>query len=602
MKKLSIYISVGIMICLASCKKDFLNRYPQTGISPQLFFKSEQDLALYVNGLLSLPGTGNYHGDQGTDNAATTSSIEIKNMMIGTPSSKTITGGWSWSRLRDINYFLDHYNNPGIAKEAKDHFAGLARYYRSQFYFDKVKRYSDVPWYSRALLPDDSTDLYLSRSPRALIMDSVMADLGFAASHVREKVPSGTPNIWAVKAFYARVALYEGTYRKYHPELQLQNTADRFLDTARDVAEDIMNSHKFHLYNTGDPYHDYAVLFSGQDLLSNPEIILARPFDASKPGAVNGDQNSYIFGDYEQSPSRDLIQAYLMKDGARLTNVAGYNKLSFVQEFQDRDPRIYQTLAYPGWIRFPDTKPYVQQLNKNFTGYHQLKGYINTTTDGVIRGSVDFPVYRYAEVLLNYAEALAELGQLTQTDLDASINLIRNRAGIPSLSMAWANAHPDPVLMAKFPEVTGANQGVILEIRRGRRVELALEGYRFDDLMRWHAGKVLGKIPEGMYFPGLGKYDMTGDNVPDIILIGENEPIPAADQKEKNSLGETLVYYKAGNYGDNVTVYLRNGENGGTLVTDMAPRQFIEPTYYYRPVPYSQMVLNPNLKQIFGWE
>jgi hypothetical protein len=291
-----------------------------------------------------------------------------------------------------------------------------------------------------------------------------------------------------------------------------------------------------------------------------------------------------------------------MKDGTPFTQRAGYNKAGFIDEFQDRDPRIYQTIAYPGWIRFPDDRPYVQQLNKNFTGYHQLKGYNNLTTDAVLLGSVDFPVYRYDEVLLNYAEALAESGQLTQEYLDASVNLIRDRAGMPPLDMQWANAHPDPVLTAKFPDVTGSNQGVTLEIRRERRIEYALEGYRFDDLMRWHAGKVLEKIPEGMYFPGLGKYDMTGDGVPDIILIGEDDAIPAADQKEKNSLGEPLVYYKAGNFGGNVTVYLSNGIDGGTLVTDRTPRRFIEPKYYYRPVPYSQTVLNPDLEQIFGWE
>lgn len=602
MKKILIYIGIGLMIGLASCKKGFLNRYPQTEISPQLFFKSEQDLGLYINGLLSLPGTGNYHGDQSTDNAATTASTEIKNMMIGSPSAKTLTGGWSWSRLRNINYFLDHYDNPGIAEEAKDHYAGLARYYRAQFYFDKVKTYSDIPWYSHALLPDDSTNLLLPRSPRTLVMDSILADLQFAAAHVRENVPSGTPDVWAAKAFYSRVALYEGTYRKYHPELDLQNTAGSFLEIAESAAKDIMDSQKFYLYNTGSPDKDYATLFASQDLLSNPEMILATPFDASKPGGINSDQNSYIFGNYEQSPSRDLVEAYLMKDGTPFTERAGYRQAEFMEEFQDRDPRIYQTIAYPGWVRLPDNQPYVQQLNKNFTGYHQLKGYYNLSTDAVVRGSVDFPVYRYAEVLLNYAEARAESGKLTQEDLDISVNLIRDRAGMPPLDMQKANAGPDPVLTAKYPDVTGTNQGVILEIRRERRVEFALEGYRFDDLMRWHAGKILEKIPEGMYFPGLGKFDLTGDNIPDIILIGKDETIPAADQKEKNSLGEPLVYYKAGSFGENVTVYLRNGTQGGTLVTETTPRQFIEPKYYYRPVPYSQTVLNPNLKQLFGWE
>jgi hypothetical protein len=144
--------------------------------------------------------------------------------------------------------------------------------------------------------------------------------------------------------------------------------------------------------------------------------------------------------------------------------------------------------------------------------------------------------------------------------------------------------------------------GVILEIRRERRVELAMEGYRYDDLMRWHAGKLLEQIPEGMYFPGLGKYDLTGDGAEDIILIGKDQNIPAEDGKEKNSLGIPLIYYKTGNIGDNVTVYLKNGAAGGPIVTETNRRQFIEPKYYYRPVPYTQVILNPKLQQIFDWQ
>ena len=172
---------------------------------------------------------------------------------------------------------------------------------------------------------------------------------------------------------------------------------------------------------------------------------------------------------------------------------------------------------------------------------------------------------------------------------------------MPPLDMSLANANPDPILMAKYPNVTGANKGVIFEIRRERRVEFAMEGYRYDDIMRWDAGKLLQSIPEGMYFPALGKYDMTGDSVPDIILIDKDSDIPSEDQKEKNSLGKTLVYYKAGNFGDPVTIYLSNGTSG-TIVSEVTPRNFVEPKDYYRPVPYTQTVLNSNLKQIFGWE
>jgi hypothetical protein len=204
---------------------------------------------------------------------------------------------------------------------------------------------------------------------------------------------------------------------------------------------------------------------------------------------------------------------------------------------------------------------------------------------------------------LTYAEAAAEQGTLTQSDLDNSVNLIRVRAGMPALSLATANASADPVQSAKYPDVSGGNQGVILEIRRERRVEMALEGYRYDDLMRWHGGSLMAVIPEGMYFPGLGQYDMTGDGIADIILIDANTNIPDDNNKITNSLGKTLVYYNAGSFGDNVTVYLRNGASGGgTLVTEITPRHFIDPKYYYRPIPYQQTVLNSNLTQIFGWD
>lgn len=601
MKKELLYIMAALLIT-ASCKKDFLDRYPQTTISPELFFKSEEDLSLYVNGLLNQPGTGSYLGDQNSDNTATTGAIEIKTIMTGTPSSRTITSGWDWSRLRNINYFLDNYKKAAVADDVKNHYAGLARYHRAVFYMGMVKRYSDVPWYSGTIAPSDTSLLFMGATPRAVVMDSIMADFAFAAANTRETVPAGTPGKWAVKTAYARAALYEGTYRKYHPELSLESSAAGFLQVARDQAKDIIASGNFQLYSTGNIEKDYAALFGSQDLSGNKEVILNTPYDLSKAGASSSNINSTVFGDYEQSPSRDLVQTYLMKDGTRFTDQAGYKTMGFVQEFKNRDPRMAQTLVYPGFMRITDTKPYVQRLNKNFTGYHQLKGYINGTTDNVILGSTDFPVYRYAEVLLTWAEALAELGELTQVDADASVNLVRARAGIAPLNIAQANANPDAILAAQYPNVTGAGKGALLEIRRERRVEFALEGYRFDDLMRWHAGKLLQNIPEGMYFPGLGKYDLTGDGIEDIILIGKDEAIPGEGQKEKNSLGEVLVYYKAGAFGDNVTVYLRNGTAGGTLVTETTPRQFMEPKYYYRPIPYQQVVLNPNLKQVFGWE
>ncbi|MET0638050.1 MAG: RagB/SusD family nutrient uptake outer membrane protein [Chitinophagaceae bacterium] len=600
MKRYIVLVSTVLMLGgLASCNKDFLDRSPQTEVPPEQFFNNETDLGLYINGLLALPGRNNFVADQNTDDKATTGSQEIKNMMYGSPSSQTITEGWDWERLRNINYFLQNYQKADVTQEVKDHYAGLARFYRAEFYMEKVKRYSDVPWYSTTLNPSDVDELYKPRDSRSLIIDSVMADLEFASTHVKEKVPAGTPGKWVVKLVYARHLLYEGTFRRYHPELGLQSGAATFISKAAAVAGEIMTSGKFRIFTESGPAADYASLFNSASLAANPEVMLVHVYDEAL--GHSGNNNSTVM-DYEMSPSRDLIQEYLMKDGSRFTDQPGYKNFQFVKEFENRDPRLSQTIMAPGIIlASTPSKPYIQRLNKNFTGYHQLKGYINTI-DTKVSNDVDFPAYRFAEVLLIIAEAKAEDGTLTQGDLDLTVNQLRTRVGMPAMSLAAANASPDPVLSSKYPDVTGANKGVILEIRREKRVEFAAEGYRFDDLMRWHAGKLIEAIPEGMYFPGLGKFDLTGDGIEDIILIDKSATIPAAEDQEKNSLGENLVYYKAGTINDNVTVYLKNGNAGGTMVTDNRMRQFIEPKYYYRPVPFSQMTLNPHLApQLFDW-
>lgn len=595
MKTHRILITAAIMLTLASCQKGFLDRYPQTAVTPEVFFNTEEDLALYINGMISLPDRYMYRNDQGSDNAATTAAIEVKNIMTGTPTSQTITGGWSWGRLRTINYFLENYGRANVTAEVKNHYAGLARYYRAMFYHEKVKRFSDVPWYSTTLTPGDE-QLFKAQDPRTLVMDSVMADLAFAVAHVRENVPTGTPGKWAVALMEAKVALYEGTHRKYHGYLGLQGSADALLQKAASTAAKIMAEGGYRIYSTGDPRADYAALFSSQDLLNNSEMILVNAFDLTKNRTQNA--NNEVFGAYEQSPARDLVQTYLMADGSRFTDQPGYVKFGFVQEFENRDPRLSQTLAYPGWQRVQDAAPYVQFFARNFSGYHQLKGYVNSTEQAIL-GGVDVPVHRYAEVLLIYAEAKAELGDITQADLDATVNVLRDRVGMPHLELAWANANPDPVQMAKHPNVVGENQGIILEVRRERRVELVFEQTRYDDLMRWHAGKVLEEIPQGMYFPGVGDYDMTGDGVPDIRLIPEGQTIPA--DRERNELGVPLAYYSIGLIGGGATIYLENGVNGGAIVTEDRERNFIEPKYYYRPVPYTEVVLNSNLYQLFDW-
>jgi hypothetical protein len=601
MKKIISIFSILFVILFSACNDEFMDRFPETSIGTENFFKSEEDMKMYIYNLYSFPGPGNYANDgyYTTDNAANTGSTELKNIMLSSnPSSATITGGWTWGTLRNINLFLENCEQADVAEDVLAHYQGVARYFRARFYMDKVKRFSDVPWYDQVIGTGNDDLLYKGRDSRDMVVEKIFDDYTFAAEHVKESQPKGAVNKWVVLTYMARHALYEGTFRKYHPELDLQSTANTYLELAGDIAKEIMDSGEFGVYNTGNPESDYAVLFQSQDLTSNSEVIFA---------LINEDQvrNSGIgagmFGSYEVCPSKDLIQSYLMSDGTFYSSQVGYETKMFVEEFENRDPRLKQTYAYPGWELINTSTYaqgggiYVQKLQKNFTGYHQIKGFINNTDQTYING-IDFPVLRYAEVLLNYAEAKAELGTLSQTDLDLTVNQLRDRAGMPHLSL---NPPVEPLQETKYPSLTSSQKSEILEIRRERRIEFALEGYRYDDLMRWGAGKIIEMEPKGLYFPGLGKYDLTGDGVEDIVLLDISESIPA--EKEENSLGVKLIYYRVGPQDSDANVYI-SGNNQGYIESVKDRGTFVDPKYYYRPIPQSDVAVNPNLTQILGWD
>lgn len=589
-----------ISILFVACNDAFMDRQPRTEIGVERFFNTEEDLKMYVYGLYNFPGHGNYAADGGTDNQSTTSgAVEIKNIMASAnPSSSTVTSGWTWSRLRSINLFLANVDRADVAPDVKAHYEGIARFFRARFYMDKIKRYSDVPWYGEVIETDNEEALFKARDPRDFVVDKIFEDYQFAAEHVKTNQPTGALDKWGVLTYLSRDALYEGTFRKYHAELNLASSANKYLQMARDAAKRVMDSGEFTLFSTGNADTDYLSIFRSGDLSSNPEVILATFYD---PKEVKAGTSEWNFGNYEPSPAKDLVQHYLMKDGSYYSSQAGYQTNLFVDEFANRDPRLSQTYAYPGWELIQTATYvsgagiYVQQFNKNFTGYHLIKGFANSR-EADVYNDLDYPVLRYAEVLLNYAEAKAELNELTQTDVNISLNLLRRRVGMPDFNM---NPSLDPLSVEKF----GTISPLLQEIRRERRVELAFEGFRFDDLMRWNAGKVLEKVPEGLYFPSLGKFDLTGDGVADIFLIPSSESIPSDANKEVNSKGVKLVYYKTGDIDDsNATVYLTNGTSGN-IVTANSMGTFVAPKYYYRPIPIQQITLNPALgPQLFGWE
>lgn len=593
--------AIFLVLVLQGCSDDFLNVQPKTEIGGESFFNSAADLDMYLNSLLDWQGFGFGSGIalEASDDATSTGSVEFRNIMMNDDvTSQQITAGWNWDKLRDINYFLAHFDKADITESELQHYEGIARFHRARFYMEKVQRFNGIPWYEEVLGPNDE-DLYKPRDSREFVINKIFEDYAFAAEHVRPSSVAGAVDKWVVKTFMARHALFEGTYRKYHDELDTETPSQAFLEMARDQARDVMDSETFSIYSTGNPDTDYVALFANTNLVGNSEVIL---LNRSIEGEKNSGWTSTEFGNYEQSPTKDLLQTYLMADGSYYSDQIDWQKNTFVEEFENRDPRLSQTFAYPGWIiNNPGTyvagtpgTPYIQQMNGNFTGYHLIKWFVNNSSSSY-QNEIDIPILRYAEILLTYAEARAELGQLTQSDLDMTVNRLRDRVDMPHLTM---NPPIDQVQQDRYP---GVSSPVLLEIRRERRVELTHEDRRFNDLMRYGAGHLLERLPKGPYFPGLGNYDLTGDGVHDIKLIPHTEQIPSPGEREGNSEGVALQYYRTGPYGSDATVFLENGDSGAILARDDRGT-FQNPKHYYRPIPFRDIKINPDLEQIFGWQ
>ena len=295
--------------------------------------------------------------------------------------------------------------------------------------------------------------------------------------------------------------------------------------------------------------------------------------------------------------TRKFINMYLKKDGTAFTDQEGWQTLPFTEEVKDRDPRLAQSIRTPGYKRIGAKRVQGPDLGVTITGYQPIKFVQDTTASGGQidrndRSTCDMPVFRYAEVLLNYAEAKAELGTLTQNDLVITVNEIRSRVGMRGLDMNEANKNIDWYLESKeygYPNVTGANKGVILEIRRERAVELIQEGFRLQDLYRWKAGYCIDQAISGMYFPGPGEYKLAGKETADLILYKAGETKPQA--------GEGVSVYELGS-----DIILSEGDKGYVYYHKTVLRtSFNEERDYLYPIPSGERSLNPNLTQNPGW-
>jgi hypothetical protein len=580
-----ILISCVLVFSFLSCSEDFLDKYPTTDISEPVFFNSIKDLETYTNGFYDYMSASSR--DYSTDDQTRYSegdqlASKLKGLMTSSNS-----GSWSWSSLRNVNYFLDKYKKVVGPEADINHFVGFARYTRARIYIGKIKANGMAPWYDKPLETSDEELLYKGHDTREFVVNKIMEDLEFAAEHCYANTSREKISKWAVLSEISRFCLYEGSYRKYHTELGLSDY-NSFFTKAADASMQLMNSNKYAIYSTGKIDKDYNDLFKSEDLSSNPEVILQLDFDKTL-GKTHG-----VVVDYYWGLTKSLADSYLMTDGTKFTDVTNFDKKTYSEVFANRDPRMKQTFMSPGYIK-PNTTSELL-VRATYGGYTQQKFLHDDKDNSQWDAPTDMALYRYAEILLNYAEAKAELGTITQTDIDKTIKLIRNRVNIPNLNMTAANVNPDAIQASYYPNVTGANKGVILEIRRERRIELACEGFRETDMYRWACGTTLAKAQFGMYVPAFGGIDVTGDGTPDIAILNsptETGPIAALPNKD------SLIKYYLSDGG----FYLTEGDHGfiGMNSDISLPKSFIEPKYYYYPIPNSAIVVNPNLTQPPGW-
>lgn len=587
-------IFAAAIVGFASCS--LLDKEPLSDLSPEAYFTTETDLQMFSNTFYNNLLDKSYYGHQSDAYIKLTLSDELHGGTYRTvPASG---GGWSWGDLRKMNTLLANIGNCED-EGARLEYEALTRFFRAFFYFEKVMRFGDVPWIDVELGSADE-QLYAPRNNREFILQKMLADIDFAIEHLPSAVSTFRVNKWAACALKAQFCLFEGTFRKYHnytvtPDVagvEAVNDYKFYLQQAAAAAKAVIDSNVYSLYTTGKPNEDYMMLFAQEDA-SKQEYILALSFNYAA-AIFNGSTAYGLLSSLGHiGVTKKIVNQYLMADGSRFTDKAGYETMEFYDEMQNRDPRLSQSVRTPGYKRIDGDKVLAPDFSACCTGYQTIKFVMSAKANGgdsdrVDRSTNDLPVYRYAEVLLNYAEAKAELNDLSQADLDMSVNKLRKRVGMPDMKLGATvdpyltnpkTGYSNPILL------NDPNLAMILEVRRERVVELAQESkYRWNDLRRWKEGKCIDQDMHGMYFPGPGDYDLDKNGTIDVCLYEGEKPNTTATSTLK--IG-TDINLSAG--------------NKGYVVPPVGQHTFDESRDYLYPIPINERSLNQNLTQNPNW-
>ena len=583
------YISMGLVlaagIALTGCD-DFLNdnRYPLSEqVNEAGFWNSEVNVEGQINHLYNdylgygnASGGGNFYFKTLSDDQIATTSGTFQNWYnTNVPSSSS---DWNdpYTSIRLCNLIIQGVEASTFDSETKNSYLGEARLNRAYQYYKLVRAYGDVPLVTIPLDPSDEAELYGPRVSRDQVMDFVLADIDFAAENISRKSDKNYFSRDLAQAMKTEICLFEGAYAKYNAG----NTerANKYFGEVVKAANAIMGS-----YSLCD---DYQSLFNSvrveaggiPGLTANPEVIFMKAYEnnvfmhslldwtsSSTPiaGITKDAFDNYLFTDGKPAASTTCDKT----DIGELVQIGTDEKGEPIYEYSIakllavRDKRLAATtndVVYFNGLpkKYDNTMSMTSSSGYGVKKYrNDLIGYTATTTAN--KAYTCAPLYWLAEIYLAYAEARAELNQLTDTDINNTLNKLYDRAGLPAQTKASLETMADPANNMGVPSL-------IWEIRRCRRCELIMDNdIRYWDLVRWN------------------QLELLDSNKHPNILLGANVTAAKTDKKDYT----TLLTLKNG--------YI-DGSRGSTRVFSAREKLF--------PVPGGQRLLNPALTQNPGWE
>ena len=603
MKKLYILLAVGASVMMSACS-DFLDRDPMTTPNSETFLSNASAVNNYINGLyIALPSFGTYDmGVRGEEKNSDNIVAEVYDKRLNGELLETGGGTAEWQNgyqnLRNVNYFFEYYKVPE-AEETKDVLSlkGEAYFFRAYWHFYLLTRFGSIPvmdkfWDGNATV----AGLQIPPRDRSAVAQFIIDDLKTAKNllYSRSQYKGLRIGKEAAIIMAMRVALYEGTWEKYHKGTDFAAAEDKSTDLLGQVLT--LGDELFTMglsLNTKDndkkfvsKEDAYAHLFNSKDLSDMTEVVFWKKYSIADGVTHNLSSNlgaGYVDNSGAAGLAQSLIDNYLNADGSFIDPNDGIYK-DFNLTFKERDARLLATVMHSD-CKFKSTSPeskskamFVDEYSdenkqkvrppyltesgpaRNATGYHIRMSIDTTYVSG--QGETSLPIIRYAEALLAYAEAAEELDKCDPDVLEKTLKPLRERAGVTYT----APAEIDP----NFTDFGYPISAKLQEIRRERRSELALQGFRLDDLMRWRAHKLIqGKRGTGAYFGADG------------VLYKAFDPKTAVDLKTILTTDGWLDPQK-----------------------EVLPRgyQFDSSRDYLLPIPPSELSLNHELEQNPGWQ